>query len=252
MRIDATRAPVLTVFTFACVLPLAASADTVYLKSGGAFSGRIVSRTATSIEMDIGAGRVGIPMVNVARVEESHSPLQEFEDRAARIPADDGQGWLALGDWADAQGLGTQAREAYNRALSASPDNARANEAVGNVYVGGRWVGGDEAYRARGYIKFEGQWMTPPEHEAILRERAAENAMEHQRRESEVRTREAEARADEAEARARQAEADAEAAAKAQDGLPVWYGWGAGPNVWPTGPIVVPPIARPLPIGVAR
>ena len=128
--------------------------------------------------MDIGAGRLGIPTVNVARVEEGHSPLQEFEDRAARIPAGDGQAWLALGDWADAQGLGTQAREAYNRALSASPDNARANEAVGNVYVGGRWVGGDEAYRARGYIKFEGQWMTPAEHEAILRERAAENAME--------------------------------------------------------------------------
>jgi len=250
MRIDSVRRPALTLAVF--ILPLAASADVVYLKSGGAFSGRIVGRTATAIEMDIGAGRVGIPTANVVRVEESHSALQEFEDRAARIPAGNVDAWLALGDWADAQGLGTQAREAYNRALSASPDNARANEAVGNVYVGGRWVGGDEAYRARGYIKFEGQWMTPPEHEAILRERAAENAMEHQRRESEVRTREAEARADEAEARARQAEADAEAAAKAQDGLPVWYGWGAGPTVWPTGPIVVPPIARPLPIGVAR
>jgi hypothetical protein len=250
MRIDSVRTPALTLVAF--VLPLAVSADVVYLKSGGAFSGRIVSRTATTIDMDIGAGRVGIPMVNVARVEESHSPLQEFADRAARIPGDDGPGWLALGDWADAQGLGTQAREAYNRALSASPDNARANEAVGNVYVGGRWVGGDEALRARGYIKFEGQWMMPAEHEAILRERVAENAMEHQRREGEERAREAEARADEAEARARQAEADAEATAKAQDGIPVWYGWGAGPSVWPTGPIVVPRIAPAQPIGVVR
>jgi hypothetical protein len=250
MRIDSVRTPALTFV--ALVLPLATSADVVHLKSGGAFSGRIVGRSATAIEMDIGAGRIGIPTANVARVEESHSPLQEFEDRAARIPAANVDAWLALGDWADAQGLGTQAREAYNRALSASPDNARANEAVGNVYVGGRWLGGDEAYRARGYIKFEGQWMTPPEHEAILRERAAEDAMEHQRRESEVRTREAEARADEAAARARQAEADAAAAEKAQDGLPVWYGWGAGPTVWPTGPIVVPPIAPVQPIGRVR
>jgi hypothetical protein len=247
MRIDSGRTPALTLA--ASLLTLAASADVVYLKSGGSFSGRIVSRSATSIEIDIGAGRVGIPAVNIARVVEGHSPLQEFEDRASRIAADDGQGWLALGDWADAQGLGTQAREAYNRALSAAPDNARANEAVGNVYVGGRWVGGDEAYRARGYIRFEGQWMTPPEQEAILRERAADNAMAHQRRESEVRAREAEARADEAEARARQAESDAAAAEKAQDGLPLWYGWGAGPTVWPTGPIVVPPVARPLPVG---
>ena len=74
--------------------------------------------------MDIGAGRIAIPTSNVVRVEEGHSPLQEFEDRAGRIPANDVEGWLALGDWADAQGLGTQAREAYNRALSASPDDA--------------------------------------------------------------------------------------------------------------------------------
>jgi hypothetical protein len=94
--------------------------------------------------------------------------------------------------------------------------------------------------------------MTPAEHEAILRERAAENAMEHQRRESEVRAREAEARADEAEARARQAEADAAAAEEAREGLPLWYGWGAGPTVWPTGPIVVAPIGPIQPRGVVR
>ena len=58
--------------------------------------------------------------------------------------------------------------------------------------------------------------------------------------------REAEARAEEAEARARQAEAEAAAAEQAREGLPLWYGWGAGPVAWPTGPIVVP---RSVPSG---
>jgi hypothetical protein len=121
------------------------------------------------------------------------------------------------------------------------------------VYVGGRWVGGDEAYRARGYIKFEGQWMTPAEHEAILRERAAENAMEHQRRESELRAREAEARADEAEARARQAEADAAADREGagRHSRMVRLGRGSQPS-GRRGPIVVPRIAPAQPIGVVR
>ena len=37
--------------------------------------------------------------------------------------------------------------------------------------------------------------------------------------------------------------------AQQNQGLPLWYGWGAGPVAWPTGPIVVPPIVtnRPAP-----
>jgi len=103
------------------------------------------------------------------------------------------EGWLALGEWASARGLGTQAREAYHRALSASPGDPRANAALGNVQMGGRWVSEDESYRARGYVQFEGQWITSAEHEAILRARAAETEAERARGESEARVREAEA-----------------------------------------------------------
>mgnify|MGYP003694313807 CR=1 FL=1 len=245
------RTPALTLVAF--VLPLAASADVVYLKSGGAFSGRIVSRSATTIDMDIGAGPGGDSHGERRARRGEPFPLQEFEDRAARIPADNGRGLARPGR------LGGRARAGHPGPRGLQPRaerisrHTRANEAVGNVYRRRALGGRDEAYRARGYIKFEGQWMMPAEQEAILRERVAENAMEHQRREGEERAREGrEARADEAEARARQAEADAEATAKAQDGIPVWYGWGAGPSVWPTGPIVVPRIAPAQPIGVVR
>ncbi len=99
------------------------------------------------------------------------------------------------------------------------PNDPRANEALGNVRMDGRWVSEDESYRARGYVKFEGDWITPAEHEAILRERAAEADRDRERHAAEARVREAEARAEEAEARAREAES------QQVEGIPLWYGW---------------------------
>jgi hypothetical protein len=214
-----------------------ALADDVILKSGGKVSGRIVSRTATSIEVDVGAGRITVPVSSVVRIEEGRSPLQEYEERAGRTAAGDVDAWLALGDWASDQGLSSQAREAWNRALAAAPDNPRANAALGNAQVNGHWMSEDDAYRARGYVKFEGDWMTPAEHDAILSQRAHDDEQERRTRESEQRAKDAEARAAEAEARARQAEEEAD---QAQDGLPMWYGWGVGPVAWRSGPVVTP------------
>jgi len=222
-----------------------AAGDEVYLKGGGRLSGKIASRTATTIEVEVGAGRIGVPITSVLRIEEGRSPLQEFEERAARLSGADVEGWLGLGAWASEQGLSSQAREAYQRVLAASPGDPRANAALGNVELDGRWLNEDEAFQARGYVKFEGEWISPEEHEAILRERATEEARSHERQESETRLREAEARAAEAEARARAAESQQDS-----EGLPMWYGWGGGPGHWPSGPIVKPPVAptRPRPV----
>jgi len=236
----------------AALLSGGADADEVFLKGGGQLSGRIVSRSATTVEVDVGAGRIAVPVSSVVRIEEGRSALQEYEERAGLIAAGDVEGWLSLGGWASARGLGTQAREAYHRALAASPDDPRANEALGNVKTGGRWVSEDESYRARGYVQYEGEWIAQAEHDAILRERAAEDARDRERREADSRVREAEARAEEAEARAR--EAEAQQSQQESEGLPLWYGWGAGPAYFPTGPVVRPPVApnrpvaRPMPV----
>lgn len=238
----------LTLGLVAAMLPLIAGADEIFLKSGGQLSGRIVNRTADSIEIDIGAGRITVTPSSVLRIEEGRSALQDYEDRAARIPPGDAQAWVALGDWASDAGLGTQARQAYERALSASPSDPRANTALGNVQINGRWVSEDEGYRQRGYVRFEGEWITPAEHAAILRERAAD-AEQERAREADARVQAAEARAEEAEARAR--EAQAAASQPSTEGLPLWYGWGAGPVSWNTGSIAMQPIVTPR-MGVPR
>lgn len=226
----------------AALLPAAASADEVYLKSGGQLSGRIVNRTATQIEVDIGAGHVTVPVSHVVKIEEGRSPLHEYQDRAAALGTGDAAGWVALGDWASARGLGTQAREAYTKGLALAPEDPRANAALGRTQIDGRWVSEEEGYRAKGYVQYRGEWITPAELEAVQREDAAYAAREQERQAADARAREAEARADEAEARAQQAAAEQQQSW--DNSSPGWYGagyWGAGPVVWPTGRINVRP-----------
>jgi hypothetical protein len=93
-------------------------------------------------------------------------------------------------------------------------------------------------------VSFEGRWVTPAEHDALLRERAAEEASERDIREAGLRVREAEARAREAEARAREAESGAQ---PVDGGIPYGWGWGGG-LVLPPGVPWVPddrPPTRP-------
>jgi hypothetical protein len=234
----------------ACIvflIPVALAADDVILKGGGKVSGRILSRTDTAVEVDVGAGTVKLPMTSVVRIDQRRSALDDYHDRANAIQANDVSGWLELARWASSQGLGTQARTAYERVLAVDPENAAANQALGRVQLDGRWVSEEESYKARGFVQFEGEWMTPAEQDAILRERDAAIQAEQARLDAEQRAREAEARAAEAEARAR----EAEAAIPGNAGFPMYWGgyttWGPGPPVWPTRPIATPPPVRPTP-----
>lgn len=245
----------------ALLLPAALLADEIFLKGGGKVTGRIVGRTATSVEVDVGAGTVTLPMTRVERIQEGHSALQTYYDRAGRLSADDVAGWKDLAGWASAQGLATQSREAYERVLAQNPGDPDANRARGNVELGGRWVTEAESYRARGYVQFDGRWMTPAEQESILRERAAEEQARQGQRTLDAQVREAEARAREAEARARAAETEA-TPSDAPEGIPIWWwggGWGLRPGVAPhphhgvrptpppPPPITTPPRPSPRP-----
>jgi hypothetical protein len=219
------------------VVVCSSRADVVYLKGAGKLEGRIVERTETSIEVDIGAGTMTVPMSRVERVEEGRSPLDDYRDRAAALDVADVEGWLELARWASAEGLRTQSRQAYERVLAVDPQNTEANRSLGRVELDGRWVSEEESYRARGYVEFEGQWMTPADREVILNERAARAQAQRAQIEAESRVREAEARA---------REAEAAAAEQTVVGVPVWWGpWGPGPERWPQPP--ARPQPRPFP-----
>jgi tetratricopeptide (TPR) repeat protein len=206
----------------AVFLPAALFADDVFLKGAGKLSGRIVQRTPTGVEIDVGAGTVTVPLDHIDHIQEGHSALDEYHGRAGSLAPADVQGWLRLARWASGQGLSSQAEEAYRKALAVAPDNPEANQGLGRVRLGTRWVTQEESYQARGYVKFEGDWIMPAEQQAILRERGAQA--------------ETDRLAQEAETRAREAEAKTKAAQAASDpthGNPLyWGGWGPGPTAW--------------------
>jgi hypothetical protein len=202
-----------------------ASSDEILLRNGGHLSGVVVERTHSTIVVETGPGRVTLSMARVEKVVESRSALEVYHERIEALGPGDVEGWAALARWAAERDMQTQSREAWQRVLAANPSHREANAALGRLQVDGTWMGEAEAYRARGYVSFEGRWVTPPEHEALVRERAAEEASERETREAGLRVREAEARAREAEARAREAES---AAQPVDGGIPYGYGWGWG------------------------
>jgi hypothetical protein len=200
---------------------------------------------------------VSLPAASVLRIDRGPSVLSAYRERASRLGPNDAAGWLALAFWAQERDLGTQAQEAFERVVRIDPENGAANAALGRVLSNGRYVTVEEGYRERGYVLFEGDWITPAEHEARLRAQAVEAQTAASREESQMRVREAEARAREAEAEARRAEAEAEASANG--GIPLWgWGWGgwggwSGPRPvhpphLPPPTALIPPV-RPTPPG---
>ena len=220
-----------------------ASSDEILLRNGGRVSGVIVERTRDAIVVETGPGRVTLSMALVQKVVEGRSALEAYHERAAALEPGDVEGWGVLAGWAAERDMLTQSREAWQRVLAADPSHTQANAALGRVEVDGTWMGEAEAYRARGYVSFEGRWVTPAEHEALVRERAAEEASERETREAGLRVREAEARAREAEARAREAEA---AAQPVDGGIPLGWGWGGGGWGWGGG-VGLPPLVPWVP-----
>ncbi len=210
------------------------SADEIHLVGGGKISGEIVERNAQRIVVETGPGRVTLPMSRVTKVEAGRSALSEYQQRARSLETTDAAGWVALGQWADARDLGTQARAAYQKALALDPTNPAANAALGRVQSQGIWLSQEEAYRAQGLVPFEGDWVTPGERDAARRDRSDSELAERAVRESEARVREAEARARAAEADARRAETDAAIQEESSsDGIPFWpYAYGGGGGSW--------------------
>jgi hypothetical protein len=216
----------------------AASADEVFLRGGGSIRGEVVAQTAASVVVEVGPGRMTLPMSRVERIVASTSAISVYRERAARLAAGDVAGWLALARWAEDADLLTQARGAYEHVVAIDPGNAAANGALGRVQMAGRWVSPEESHRARGLVSFEGRWVTPDERSAILAERTAEARVREMSVEAEARAREAEARARAAEADARRAEAEAAQAETASAGIPypfVFGGVGPYGDVYGTG-----------------
>ena len=212
-------------------------ADTVYLKNGGRFSGRITEQTAEKVVIDFGDGTIGIPMNDVQEISKGLSPLDEYDARAGKLGAQDVDGWRSLGLWASTKGLSAQSRAAYKRVLALAPDDREAREALGYVQVDGRWLTEEDSYRAKGFVKYDGEWMTPAEVQLAQSDAAKEQA----RAEADKRAADAQFSASMDRLQKQEEEKRARDEADRMRNNPVyWGGFGYGVNYWPS-PAGVPP-----------
>lgn len=221
------------------VLALAASpllGDELHLKGGGRVTGEIVQETATAVTVDIGAGTMTVQKSSVVRFEKSESPLQQYRAQAAALAPDDVEGWRKLGRWAAGQGLNKQAREAFAKVKAVDPDDPEANRVLGLVLLDGRWVTEKESFTARGFVQFEGEWMTPGERQEILAERQAAEEADRQELAAQIAADEERRAEDEA----REAEEKDIWSGPLDQPQDYWDHFGYFPAVWPAQPVNLP------------
>ena len=214
------------------LLPAPVLADEVFLKDAGSISGRIVEQNETTVQVDVGGGVVGVPMSRVERIQKGRSPLDDFDEQAKKLSPKDVNGWKKLARFASEKGIPAQAHDAYKHVLSIAPNDADANTALGRVQLDGKWVTAEESYRARGFVRYNNEWMTPAEAQVLQTEAANDQA----RRDAEDRARDAEQAARDADSRAKEAESRAKKAEQNQYNAPYWGGFGYGVTEWPMAP----------------
>jgi len=219
------------------IITLAAApvfADDIHLRGGGQITGQIIEQTDDSVTVDIGGGTISAKMSSVVKIEKNNSPLQEYRERAAKIPAGDAEAWRELARWAKGYSLSSQAREAYREVVAVLPDDEEANKALGIVQVNGKWITEWENYRARGYVQFEGKWMTPAEQQSIVAGRQAQQAQaeaDRQANAAKVQQIEAQEQADKKRQEEDRNQLDANNNSYYNPNTVNW-GWGAGPGYW--------------------
>ena len=150
--------------------PIAALADSVYLKNGQSFEGveAVVSGDTVSIELAI--GRLRLPMSKVERIDEVNSTLGEYREREARLGHDseDAAGWLELARWARANDFDQGAEKAALVAARLDPELPASEPLMASLGYelddkAHEWVPYEDAMRRKGLVEDHGDWVTPDE-----------------------------------------------------------------------------------------
>lgn len=96
-------------------------------------------------------------------VGETGAKLDEYRKKAESVAADDAKGHYMLALWCETNGLDAEARLEFGKVLALDPDHAGARQSLGYVRSGEEWLSGEEAMRAKGLVRHEGEWLLPEE-----------------------------------------------------------------------------------------
>jgi hypothetical protein len=140
---------------------------------------------------------------------------------------------LALADFCRDSGMNAREQTLLREVIALDPDEAHARARLGYVKTPAGWITRDEHMRAQGYVRKDGQWVSPEraleldrlhaEADAAARDRErAQAALDSQRAQAALDAQHAEQLA----ARQRELDAEADRAALQPTAAPETYGYG--------------------------
>lgn len=165
-------------------------ADTVHLTNGRSFEGVVAETTDTEVRITMPGGTLSLPLSHVLRVDKSQSSFAEYLKRKEVVQrGGSAADWLALAQWAKAQGLEQGVREASLAAADLDPRLAglaplmRRYGYVLDEQVD-RWISYADSMRRRGFVQSNGEWISREEHAARQRAQQQEEAQRNAERAS--------------------------------------------------------------------
>jgi hypothetical protein len=165
-------------------------ADTVYLTNGRSFEGVVAETTDNEVKITMPGGSLSLPRSHVLKVEKSQSDFAEYLKRkTAAQRGGSAADWLALAQWAKAQGLEQGVREAALAAADLDPRLAGLAPLMRRYgYVLDeqldRWISYADSMRRRGFVESNGEWISREEHAARVRVQQQEEAQRNAERAS--------------------------------------------------------------------
>ena len=149
------------------VWPSLAWADVVILESGGRVEGTLLDAKKTPRDkyvIETSAGRLTLDKSQVKEVIGQSTSQEEFEKVRRQFP-DTVAGQMALAAWCRDHHMTTQRRKILEHVLELDPNYNEAHRLLDHHRDGGVWKTQRQFNEDRGYVEYQGQWMTPQEME---------------------------------------------------------------------------------------
>lgn len=236
-----------------------ASADVVVLVGGETIEG-IVRQTETQVIVELDIGTLTLDKESVKEIRKSHTKLDELRAKRQKLRFNDVEGLFALAEWAEKNGLATQAHALCKEILKLDDQHRGAWTMLGFRSHEGRWLTEAEYMAATGRVRYGGAWLEAKEAERLeeaRRQREDARAKEARLAAMELSVKEAQREAATARAEAERARREAESAQESRwmttGGMGFWP-YNPYPNVYPHvhppgghGPTTAPPAPAPTP-----
>lgn len=144
-----------------------ARADVVILENGGRVEGTLLDAKKSPRDkyiIETSAGRLTLDKSQVKEVI-GQSTSQEAYEKVRREFPDTVEGQMALAAWCRDHHLASQRRKHLEHVLELDPNYNEAHRLLNHHRDGGVWKSPRQFNEDRGYVEYQGQWMTPQEME---------------------------------------------------------------------------------------